>query len=73
MAGIIETGTLTATIGATGQLSGTVIQSRGVSGEVGIPKVIDHVYHAGNGIVIDPNKYISIDELVIDCGRGTTV
>ena len=72
MAGIIETGTLTATIGTPGQLSGNVVQTRELGGELGIPRVIDHEYHAGNGVVIE-DRIISLDELVIDCGRGTTV
>lgn len=30
-------------------------------------------YIAGNGIVIDENNIISLDELIIDCGTSTTV
>ena len=73
MAGIIESGQLKATIGSNGQLQGNIDQTYTVRGDITVPKIIDHKYYAGNGIVIDEQRYISIDELIIDCGQGTTV
>lgn len=71
--GIIETGTLTATISNSNQLTGQIEQSRSLKGQLGIPNTIyrGSDYEAGNGIVIE-NKIISLDSLIIDCGVGTT-
>lgn len=54
------------------------ITSISVNGEP-LP-IIDHnvniiipIYTAGNGIVINDQYEISLDELIIDCGTSTTV
>jgi hypothetical protein len=71
--GIIETGTLTATISNSHQMSGEIKQDRALQGSLGLPDVVYKGvgYEAGNGIVIE-DKVISLDTLIIDCGVGTT-
>lgn len=69
--GIVEVGSLTGTISSSSQLTGVVEQGHTFRGSVGIPEVIENVYTAGDGIVIN-NKVISIDELILDCGTSTT-
>ena len=70
---IIESGTLRATIYSPPQLYGKVVKKEEVAGNIHVPDIINYTsYYAGNGIVINEG-YISIDELIIDCGRGTTV
>ena len=71
--GIIETGTLTATISNSHQMSGEIRQNRALQGSLSIPntiyKSVDYI--AGNGIVIE-DKVISLDTLILDCGTSTT-
>ena len=71
--GIIETGTLTATISNSHQMSGEIRQDRALQGSLSIPNTIykGTDYEAGNGIVIE-DKVISLDTLIIDRGVGTT-
>ena len=69
--GIVEVGTLKATIVDEGQLTGVIKPQVMLRGEVGIPTITEVSYAAGTGIVIE-NKIISLDQLIIDCGVGTT-
>lgn len=69
---IVSTGNLKATITGAGTLTGNVDSKVTMKGTVGIPKIIENTYTAGNGIVIE-NKVISIDDLILDCGTSTTV
>ena len=69
--GIVEVGNLKATVAGEGQLIGIVKPQVMLRGEVGIPTVTEVSYAAGNGIVIE-HKVISLDQLIIDCGVGTT-
>ena len=71
--GIIETGTLTAIISNSNQLTGQIEQGRTLQGQLGIPNTVyrGSDYEAGSGIVIE-DKVISLDSLIIDCGVGTT-
>lgn len=68
---IAEIGNLTGTITGSATMAAEVEQIRTMDAAIGLPRVVETTYMAGNGIVID-NKVISIDELIIDCGRGTT-
>lgn len=72
VAGIVEVGNLKATVSGETQLTGVVEPRVMLRGEVGIPRVTEVTYAAGNGIIIE-NKVISLDELILDCGTSTTV
>ena len=71
---ILESTYLRATISGPARLKGKIKMVQNVEGAIGIPRVINGAfYYAGNGIVIDEEHYISLDELIIDCGTSTTV
>lgn len=61
-----------AIVSSAGQIKGTINSNQILNASLVMPEIIGYTYHAGNGIVID-NSYISIDELIIDCGNSTTV
>lgn len=70
--GSIERGTLTAVVSNSNRLTGQIEQGQALQGKLGLPDIIyTSEYKAGMGIVIE-NRIISLDNLIIDCGVGTT-
>lgn len=70
---IVETGTLKATIYGAPRIQGKVTQKQTMTGNLGIPDIINYnSYTAGNGISVEEGV-ISVDFTLIDCGTSTTV